>query len=67
MRQSRARTISYAAAVLLAAVLLYYSVRGIDWQQVGATLRRANLGRLLLGVVLAGAVAWALSKGFRVH
>ena len=37
-----ARLIYWAAALVLAAVLLYYSIRGIDWLRVWETLRGAN-------------------------
>ena len=36
------RRLSFAVAVALAAVLLYYSLRGIEWRQVGATVSGAD-------------------------
>ena len=37
----------------IAAVLLYYSLRGIDWRAVGATMARADFGLLALTAVIA--------------
>ena len=42
------RVISVAAAALLAAVLLYYSLRGIEWRQVGRIVAGAAPGGLIL-------------------
>jgi uncharacterized protein (TIRG00374 family) len=55
-----------AAAIVLAAVLLYYSLRGIDWRAVGATIGRADLRLLALcaaiatGTLLLRAWRWRL-------
>lgn len=45
---SRTRTISLSIAALLAAVLLYYSVRGIEWRRVARIAAGAAPGRLAL-------------------
>ena len=50
---SRAKGASLAVAVLLAAVLLYYSLRGIEWREVGRIVARADL-RLLALTALIG-------------
>src|SRR5258708_7158716 len=42
------RVLSVAAAALLAAVLLYYSLRGIDWRQVAHLVTGAAPGGLIL-------------------
>jgi glycosyltransferase 2 family protein len=42
------RVLSVAAAALLAAVLLYYSLRGIDWRQVAHLVTGAAPGGLVL-------------------
>jgi glycosyltransferase 2 family protein len=47
-RTPHAKAISLAVAVAIAAVLLYYSVRGIDWRQVGRTIANASPGLLVL-------------------
>jgi uncharacterized protein (TIRG00374 family) len=44
----RTRAISFTVAALLAAVLLYYSLRGIEWRQVARTVAHAAPGRLAL-------------------
>jgi len=47
MNLTRRRAVSLALAALLAATLLYYSVRGVEWSQVGRILRNANFPLLL--------------------
>src|SRR5689334_10719562 len=49
---SRARAISIAIAMLLAAGLLYYSLRGIQWPQVWRLVSGARLSYLGLICVL---------------
>ena len=53
-------------AVLLAAVLLYCSLRGIDWKQVGAILLSARPGPLTAGYLLASAALFLRSHRWRV-
>jgi glycosyltransferase 2 family protein len=45
---SRTRTVSLSVAALLAAVLLYYSLRGIEWRRVGRIVASAAPGHLAL-------------------
>src|ERR1700730_15505050 len=45
---SRTRALSVSVAALLAAVLLYYSLRGIEWRQVGRIVASATPRRLIL-------------------
>ena len=47
------RRLSFAAAIVLAAALLYYALRGLDWGNVAATISSADLKLLLLVAVLA--------------
>ena len=47
-RTPRARVLYLLLAVAIAAVLLYYSVRGIDWGQVGRTILHASPGLLAI-------------------
>ena len=44
----RTRAVSFGVAALLAAVLLYYSLRGIEWRQVARIVAGAAPGRLAL-------------------
>lgn len=55
----RTKAISLAAAVLLAVVLLYYSLLGIDWRQVGRIVAGAEPARLILTAIL-GTIALGL-------
>jgi uncharacterized protein (TIRG00374 family) len=52
---SRARAISFSVAALLAAVLLYYSLRGIEWGRVARIVASAEPGRLALAAGLGTA------------
>src|SRR6187549_242869 len=49
----RTRALPFAIAAVLAVVLLYYSVRGIEWRQVGLIVRSADLRLLGLCAVVA--------------
>jgi uncharacterized protein (TIRG00374 family) len=49
----RGRAISLGAAALLAAVLLYYSLRGVAWREVGRIVAGAAPGRLVLAATIA--------------
>jgi len=49
----RARAISFGVAAVLAAILLYYSLRGIEWSQVGRIVASAAPGRLALAAGIA--------------
>lgn len=47
---SRTRAVSFSVAAFLAAVLLYYSLRGIEWRQVARVVAGAAPDRLALAV-----------------
>jgi len=48
----RTKAVSFGVAALLAAVLLYYSLRGIEWRQVARIVAGAEPGRLALAAGL---------------
>jgi glycosyltransferase 2 family protein len=48
--RSRTRVVSFAVAAVLAAVLLYFSLRGIEWNRVAQTVAGAAPGRLMIVV-----------------
>jgi glycosyltransferase 2 family protein len=50
---SLGRTVSILAALLLAFVLLYFSLRGIDWRGAWDLIRGAQLRYLLIGIFLS--------------
>ena len=50
---ARVRTITVGVAVALAAVLLFFSLRGIEWREVGRTIAGASPGRLVLVLLIA--------------
>jgi uncharacterized membrane protein YbhN (UPF0104 family) len=54
-----ARGVTLAVALALAALLLYFSLRGIEWRAVGETVRRAD-ARLLALTQVVGALAMFL-------
>jgi len=61
---SRSKFLHWAIALLLAGVLLYYSLRGIEWRQVWTTLlstRWAYVGMMLIvttGSLILRAIRW---------
>ncbi len=51
--RSRSRLVYWAIALILACVLLYFSLRGIEWAQVWRILSRADLRYVALALVTA--------------
>jgi ADP-ribose pyrophosphatase YjhB (NUDIX family) len=49
---TQTKVVSFGGAALLAAVLLYYSLRGIEWRQVARIVASASPGRLALAAGL---------------
>jgi uncharacterized protein (TIRG00374 family) len=66
MLKGRAAAISIAVGIVLAAVLLYYSLRGIDWREVGRIIAGANPRRLLVAALLATLALFLRSLRWRV-
>lgn len=62
----RTRAVSVAAAVVLAAALLYHSLRGIQWRQVGRIVSSADLSLLALCAVIATASLFLRSWRWRI-
>jgi glycosyltransferase 2 family protein len=60
------RGITFGVAVLLAAVLLYYSVRGIDWAHVARIIASAAPGPLVLGIAMASASLFLRAFRWRI-
>lgn len=63
---SRFKIISLLAAMALAAVLLYYSLRGIEWRQAGRLIAGANLGQLSLVAVIMTIAIFLRSVRWRI-
>lgn len=63
---SRPKAISLSIAVLLAAVLLYYSLRGIEWRQAGHQIAGARLGLLALGAATVAATLFLRAFRWRI-
>jgi hypothetical protein len=66
MRVLRSRTLHWLVALPLSGVLLYYSLRGVEWEQVGALLATVRPGWLALGWSLAGFAVLLRSMRWRV-
>jgi len=63
VKLDRKSQIMLAVAILLAGVLLYFSLRGIDFAELGTTLRNAKLGPLGVAVLLSSIALWL--RGYR--
>lgn len=61
-----ARAVSLVVAVLLAAVLLYVSLRGIEWRDVARIVRGANLWGLALAMGIATSTVFLRACRWRV-
>ena len=63
--KSRAKFLYWVFALTLAGILLYYSLRGIDWHQVWLTLETTRLSYLALMLIrsteIAGPARFALA------
>lgn len=55
-----------AVAIAIAAALLYYSLRGIDWHEVGHILAGASLPLLAIAIVLTSATLFLRACRWRV-
>ena len=54
---SRSKVITAVVALALAGVLLYFSLRGIEWRQAGRLIANAKLSRVsIVAMVMAGAL-----------
>ena len=62
----KAKAVSVAAAFGLALVLLYYSLRGIDWGQVARVVSGAAPGRLALAAFLGTATLFLRAWRWRI-
>jgi uncharacterized protein (TIRG00374 family) len=60
------KTISVSIALLITAVLLYISVRGIEWRQVWRTVSGANLPSLALCLALASGTLFLRALRWRI-
>ena len=66
VKLDRKSQITLAIAFVLAAVLLYFSFRGIDLAELGNTLRNAHLTPLATAVGFSGVALWLRSYRWRV-
>lgn len=63
---NHARALSVGVAVVLAAILLYFSLRGIEWRQVGRVVAGASAWRLLAVVTIATVTVFLRACRWRV-
>jgi uncharacterized protein (TIRG00374 family) len=63
---SKPKAISLAIALLLAAVLLYYSLRGIEWREVGRLVAGARLGGLAAAAAIITGTLFLRSFRWRI-
>ena len=62
----RSKFLHWVIAIVLAAVLLYYSLRGIDWQQVWSTLESTQLGYVACMVIISTGSVFLRAMRWRV-
>ena len=60
------RPLTYTAAALLAAALLIYSLRGVDWPEVGGLFKRASPAPLLLASAIASTTLFLRAVRWRI-
>jgi glycosyltransferase 2 family protein len=65
-RMDRKAIISLIVAIVLAAVLLYFALRGIDWSRLGAILKGARVEYMALAVLVNSINLWVRSLRWRV-
>jgi len=63
---SRTRAVTVGLAALLAAALLYYSLRGIEWREVGRIVANADAGLLALCAAIATASLFLRAWRWRI-
>ena len=64
--RGRVHAVSFGVAALIAAVLLYYSLRGIEWREVGRTMAGANLGLLAATAAVASSTLFLRAIRWRI-
>src|SRR5260370_37664507 len=65
-RTSRAGAVSFGLAALLAAGLLYYSLRGIEWRQIARIAAGASPGRVVVAAALGTAAIFLRAWRWRL-
>jgi uncharacterized protein (TIRG00374 family) len=60
------RRVTVGVAVLIAAALLYYSLRGVDWRDAGRTIAGANVPLLVVAAGIASATLFLRGLRWRV-
>jgi uncharacterized protein (TIRG00374 family) len=63
---SSTKVVSIGAALVLAAILLFYSLKGIDWQQVARTAAHAKSAYLGVAIAIATASLFLRAMRWRV-
>jgi glycosyltransferase 2 family protein len=62
----RRRAVSFSVAALLAAALVYYSLRGVEWRQVARIVTSAAPGRLTLAAAIATGTLFLRAYRWRI-
>ncbi len=66
VKMDRKAWLTFAIAVVLAGVLLYFSLRGLDWEELATRLRGAKLDLVALALLLQTFNLWLRSFRWRV-
>ena len=67
MDKKVANILRYALWIAVAALLLYFSFRGVNWKDFGAALRGCRLGFVILSMLLGAAAIWLRSLRWRMQ
>jgi hypothetical protein len=60
-------TLQYALWIAVAAVLVYFSFRGVNWKDFGAALRGCRWGYVVLSMALGAAAFWLRALRWRMQ
>ena len=59
--------LQYGSWIAVAAVLLYFSFRGVNWKDFGAALRECRWGFVVLSMLLGAVAFWLRALRWRMQ
>ena len=67
MDKKLANTLRYALWIAVAALLVYFSFRGVNWKDFGAALRECHWGYVVLSMLLGAVTYWLRALRWRMQ